>query len=165
MLNIFRFCAAPGLFRLLLALIVFVHHTTRLGIGQAAVFIFFILSGFWISTMWIHRYSKTKNAYITYIISRIWRLLPVFVLCSAISWGMLLYRDSIPHFTESFVRQLVSNIFIFGYSSLLFQANVPAWSLESLLQNYRRNQAPIFKFMRIRWHCTSINALNFAKPP
>ncbi len=38
----------PGYFRLFLAALVFLHHSSRLHLGTFAVYIFFILSGYWI---------------------------------------------------------------------------------------------------------------------
>ena len=128
--SMLRKLGAPGLFRLNLALMVFVNHTTRLSLGSAAVYIFFILSGFWISTMWTKRYSRTRSAYVTYLVSRSWRLLPVFILCSLITWAMLFCRGALPNLTDSVFHEAFSNTLILGYGSLFYQANVPAWSLD-----------------------------------
>ena len=83
-----RALSGPGAFRLILASLVFVHHTSRLAIGPAAVYLFFCLSGFWIYRMWNGRYSKTVNPYLTYLISRLWRLLPTFLLVSGLAIGI-----------------------------------------------------------------------------
>jgi peptidoglycan/LPS O-acetylase OafA/YrhL len=136
MLNIRQNFEAPGAFRLLLALTVFVHHATRFGIGSAAVYIFFILSGFWICTMWTQRYSRTRAPYVTYSISRVWRLLPVFALTSCITWGMLFLRGAIRPFTDTWSHQIISNLLMFGYNSLAFRANGAAWSLDIEMQFY-----------------------------
>ena len=84
--------ASPGAFRLILALVVFLHHTTNFNLGMSAVLVFFVLSGYWVAVMWTEIYSKTTSAYWTYLVSRIWRVLPVFALCSAISWALLVAR-------------------------------------------------------------------------
>ena len=52
--------ASPGAFRMALALSVFLHHTTSYNIGMSAVLIFFVLSGYWVATMWTATYSKTR---------------------------------------------------------------------------------------------------------
>ena len=43
---------SPGTFRLLLALLVVLDHFTGIMVGRAAVYLFFVLSGFWIHRMW-----------------------------------------------------------------------------------------------------------------
>ena len=70
--------ASPGAFRLILALAVFLHHSTGFNIGMSAVLIFFVLSGYWVATMWAHTYAHTRTPYLTYLISRVWRITPVF---------------------------------------------------------------------------------------
>ena len=88
--------ASPGAFRLILALAVFLHHSTGFNIGMSAVLIFFVLSGYWVATMWAHTYAHTRTPYLTYLISRVWRITPVFALCSLISWILLLVREGRP---------------------------------------------------------------------
>jgi peptidoglycan/LPS O-acetylase OafA/YrhL len=75
----------PGLFRLFLALAVVVHHSFPLRLGTWAVYVFFILSGYWICRMWRQRYIQTHNPLLTFMVSRWWRLAPVFLLCTALS--------------------------------------------------------------------------------
>src|SRR5678815_5577437 len=52
-----------GAFRFLLATIVLANHSSRIYLGSMAVFIFFVLSGFWITRMWREKYSRLKPAY------------------------------------------------------------------------------------------------------
>jgi peptidoglycan/LPS O-acetylase OafA/YrhL len=135
MIPAIQFLGGPGLFRLALALLVFVHHTTRVSLGMSAVYIFFELSGFWICAMWNGRYSKAPFPYAVYIVSRAWRLIPVFVLCAAVSWGVIYWlKQPVPE--VNWARQALSNLFILGYSSLDFQSNRPAWTLDIELQFY-----------------------------
>jgi len=121
---------------LTLALAVFLHHTTNFNIGMAAVLIFFVLSGYWVATMWAETYSKTSSAYFTYLVSRIWRVAPVFALCSAVSWALLIWRSGAPDAVGGVTHQIFSNIMILGYNSLPFQANTPGWSLDMEMQFY-----------------------------
>ncbi len=137
--------ASPGAFRLMLALVVFLHHTTNFNLGMSAVLIFFVLSGYWVAVMWAQIYSKTSSAYFTYLVSRIWRVAPVFALCSAISWALLLARGGAPDFVGGLWRQIFSNIMILGYSSLPFQVNIPGWSLDMEMQFYL--VAPVLVFL------------------
>ena len=137
--------ASPGAFRLILALAVFLHHSTGFNIGMSAVLIFFVLSGYWVATMWAHTYAHTRTPYLTYLISRIWRITPVFALCSLISWVLLLVREGRPESVGNLAHQLFSNILILGYNSLPFQANVPGWSLDMEIQFYL--VAPLIIFL------------------
>jgi peptidoglycan/LPS O-acetylase OafA/YrhL len=137
--------ASPGSFRLVLAFAVFLHHTTLFNLGMPAVLIFFVLSGYWVATMWTQTYSKTAASYFTYLTSRVWRVAPVFALCSGISWALLLHRAGAPESVGSMAHQIFSNVMILGYNSLPFQANIPAWSLDMEMQFYLI--APIVIFL------------------
>jgi peptidoglycan/LPS O-acetylase OafA/YrhL len=136
--------ASPGAFRLALALAVFLHHTTNFNIGLPAVLIFFVLSGYWVATMWAQIYSKTSASYFTYLTSRVWRVAPVFALCSAISWLLLVGRAGTPEGVGNVAHQIFSNVMILGYNSLPFQANIPAWSLDMEMQFYLIAPAVVF---------------------
>jgi peptidoglycan/LPS O-acetylase OafA/YrhL len=140
--------ASPGAFRLALAFAVFVHHTTYFNVGMAAVLVFFILSGYWVATMWNRVYSKTYAAYYTYMVSRVWRIVPVFALCSLVSWALLAWRGDAPESAGSLVHQVFSNVLILGYNSLPFQANIPAWSLDMELQFYLIAPLIVFLFSK-----------------
>ena len=128
--------ASPGAFRMALALSVFLHHTTSYNIGMSAVLIFFVLSGYWVATMWAATYSKTRAPYLTFVVSRCWRIIPVFALCSAITWGLLYWRGEHPEHIGGLAHQIFSNLLIIGYNTLPYQANVPGWSLDMELQFY-----------------------------
>ena len=136
--------ASPGALRLTLAFAVFLHHTTSFNLGMSAVLIFFVLSGYWVAAMWKNTYSRTTSAYFTYLVSRVWRIAPVFALCSAIAWALLLWRGDAPVAFGGLMHQLFSNIMILGYSTLPFQANIPGWSLDVELQFYLIAPAIIF---------------------
>src|SRR5215469_4872256 len=124
----------PGVFRLSLALLVFLNHTSRVDLGFSAVLIFFLLSGYWIFSMWTTRYSKARQPYATFFVSRMWRLLPAFLLCSAIAWSLAILNDEVPPL-GNWLYQLVPNLIIIGYG-LDWQPNVPAWSLDIEVQFY-----------------------------
>jgi peptidoglycan/LPS O-acetylase OafA/YrhL len=128
--------ASPGAFRMALALSVFLHHTTSYNIGMSAVLIFFVLSGYWVATMWAATYSKTRAPYLTFVVSRIWRIMPVFALCSAITWGLLYWRGAATANIDGLAHQIFSSLFILGYNTLHYQANLPGWSLDMELQFY-----------------------------
>jgi len=126
--------SGPGFFRFALALLVFLNHTTRVDVGFAAVLIFFTLSGYWIFNMWTERYSRARDPYVTFVVSRMWRLFPAFLLCSAIAWLLAFWNGNIPART-TWIYQIVPNLLILGYS-LDWQPNVPAWSLDIEVQFY-----------------------------
>ncbi|QGM96291.1 acyltransferase family protein [Methylocystis parvus] len=140
--------ASPGALRMALALAVFLHHTTMFNLGMSAVLIFFVLSGYWVAAMWANTYSKTSLSYATFLVSRVWRIVPVFALCSAIAWTLLFWRGATPEDAGGIIRQLFSNVMILGYNSLPFQANIPGWSLDMEMQFYLI--APIFVFLVAR---------------
>lgn len=137
--------ASPGALRMALAFAVFIHHTTKFNLGMSAVLIFFVLSGYWVATMWSKTYSRTTWSYFTFLVSRVWRLAPVFALSSGVAWGLLWWRGVAPENAGGLVRQLFSNVFILGYNSLSYQANVPGWSLDMELQFYL--VAPLIVFL------------------
>jgi peptidoglycan/LPS O-acetylase OafA/YrhL len=124
----------PGAFRFALALLVFVNHTSRVDLGYSAVLIFFMLSGYWIFTMWTARYARARNPYLTFLVSRMWRLWPAFLLSSAIAWPLAIWNHEIPPGT-SLLYQLVPSVFIIGYS-LDWHPIGPAWSLDIEAQFY-----------------------------
>jgi peptidoglycan/LPS O-acetylase OafA/YrhL len=133
-----RKITGPGIFRLFLALMVFVHHTTRLAIGSSCVYIFFCLSGFWIYTMYTGRYAATRQPYFTYAVSRMWRLLPTFWLVTVITLLFLAQNGTLAASwrASSPLHFVLANSLIFGYSSLSIQPIVPAWSLDMEMQFY-----------------------------
>ncbi|MCK1503118.1 acyltransferase [Bradyrhizobium sp. 188] len=129
--------SGPGFYRLILALAVVVHHISRVNLGHAAVYIFFVLSGFWICSMWDTKYSHKRNPYFTFTISRFWRLAPVFVICSALAWLVAVHTGIAASFSPAaWAQEVFSSIFILGYSSLPLQPNTPAWSLDVEMQFY-----------------------------
>lgn len=140
--------ASPGALRMALAFAVFVHHTTKANLGMSAVLIFFVLSGYWVATMWNKTYSQTSWSYFTFLVSRLWRVAPVFALCSAIAWSLLLWRGEGPALAVGIggvFHQIFSNVLILGYNSLSYQANVPGWSLDMEMQFYL--VAPVVVFL------------------
>lgn len=136
--------SGPGFFRFALASMVALHHATTVAVGGAAVLVFFVLSGFWVTRMWSTSYLRTRAPYATFLISRFWRLAPVFALCSGLAWLSLAAAGAVPVEIGSPLRQIVSNLAMFGYKSLAFQANLPGWSLDIEMQYYL--VAPVVAF-------------------
>jgi peptidoglycan/LPS O-acetylase OafA/YrhL len=64
------FCG-PGAFRLLLALAVLVHHSVGfIACGAPAVYLFFVLSGYWVTLLWDRKYSGLAHPYLVFWSSR-----------------------------------------------------------------------------------------------
>jgi peptidoglycan/LPS O-acetylase OafA/YrhL len=130
----------PGLFRLLLATVVVVFHYCSLSLGHAAVYLFFVLSGYWVRQMWERKYSHTRNPYLTFAISRAWRIAPVFLLCSALACVMvwLQIRAETTHGTApaGMLWALLPSAILLGYNSSWFTPLLPAWSLDIEMQYY-----------------------------
>ena len=146
----------PGAFRLWLALMVVLHHFTRFEFGKAPVLVFFALSGFWIHRVWKARYCKTRQPWLTFIVSRWWRLAPVMVFASAVTFGVMvaLNDDSLPIVLSQPLRQAVSGLFFVGYGGLSVRPVGPAWSLDIEMQFYL--VAPLLAIIvqRISWILT-----------
>jgi peptidoglycan/LPS O-acetylase OafA/YrhL len=130
--------SGPGIFRLFLALMVFVDHTTRFSVGKSAVYIFFCLSGYWIYRMYMEKYSTTRHPYLTYAVSRNWRLLPTYWLVTLLTLFYLYLRGTLMSYWNgsSHVHLILSSIFIFGYQALGKKPIGPAWSLDPEMQFY-----------------------------
>lgn len=128
----------PGAFRLFLAMLVFVHHFSSFAVGAYAVYVFFMLSGYWLHRMWWERYSTTRQPYVTYLISRVWRLGPTMALVSVITI-MLLPLVGIPMakvLSGNPLHLLVSSTLLLGYTWLPYLPVGSAWSLDVEMQFY-----------------------------
>ena len=127
----------PGAFRLWLALLVFIHHLSSLDWGPAAVYAFFVLSGFWIETMWAARYRHARRPYLTYLVSRVWRLAPAMVLVSVITI-VLLPVIGVPATViwAAPLHLIASTAFLLGYAWLPYLPVGSAWSLDVEMQFY-----------------------------
>lgn len=129
---------SPGAFRLMLAMLVFVHHFSSFGIGTAAVLVFFVLSGFWLQRMWAQKYNRTKRPYLTYLVSRLWRLAPVMLLCTlamlALDYGLGINLDKLE--SQNPWPVVLTSIFLVGYSWLDYMPVGPAWSLDIEMRFY-----------------------------
>lgn len=135
----------PGALRLILALAVFAHHISSAGIGFAAVYIFFALSGFWIYRMWSAKYEASGTPVLTYYISRYWRLAPLFVLAGIVT--AIGYR-LLGRAVEWTPATVISSVTILGYASLPVRPVGPAWSLDIEAQFYLLAPALIWLIRR-----------------
>lgn len=69
---------APGAFRLLLAAAVLFSHLSRVDIGLLAVILFFFLSGYWVSRIWVEKFSGSAVG--RFYASRYFRIIPLYLL-------------------------------------------------------------------------------------
>ncbi|MCW1381345.1 acyltransferase [Novosphingobium sp. KCTC 2891] len=127
-----------GAFRLFLALLVAVHHLTDFWFGKYAVYVFFVLSGFWVETMWQGRYALTRRPWLTFVVSRLWRLAPVMLLAGGLA---MLALPAMGGTTADLnldhpVHLALSSALLLGYAWLPFQPVPPAWSLDIEMQFY-----------------------------
>ncbi len=134
---------ASGILRILLALIVVVHHMSRLGVGKACVFIFFMLSGFWVARMWNEKYRHCEKPWRSFVTARFLRIWPLFVLVNLIAITLLASIDHpvvLPCGGANSALEcghaLLANTLMLGYTTTQAQAIPPAWSLDIELQFY-----------------------------
>ena len=131
-----NFFISPGIFRLFLATLVFAHHLSSINIGNSAVLAFFFLSGYWVSKMYQEKYCLAKNPIISFYISRILRIFPIFILSTV----LFLFFDFLFNLNYINYEKLIwfPNYVIFGWH--LFEKEnailIPAWSLNLELVFY-----------------------------
>jgi len=150
----------PGAFRLFLASVIILHHSFPLRIGTSAMYVFFILSGYWITKMWQGRYIKTRHSYLTFLVSRWWRLAPVFFLCIVLGfWSGVFVQDqdvlSLGIDPAWWLRQIP----IAGSTGPI-KALPPSWSVDVEMQFYL--VAPLVIYFvakipaKVRWPIVAI---------
>jgi peptidoglycan/LPS O-acetylase OafA/YrhL len=115
-----------------------------------AVCAFFILSGFWISQMWRQRYAHTQNPLLTFMVSRWWRLAPVFLVCTVLSVvsSFLLHGEGSLH-GENHPGWWLRQCFVAGSNGVGTELP-PSWSLDVEMQFYLVAPLLITLFGRIR---------------
>jgi peptidoglycan/LPS O-acetylase OafA/YrhL len=143
-LQVAQTLSAPGAFRLFLVLVVVLHHSFPFRLGAWAVYVFFILSGYWIARMWRGKYVKTRQSYLTYIVSRWMRLAPVFMGCMLLG---VLTKIALNDTKEAYwlhfgwwIRQL-----LIAGSADAGKILPPSWSLDVEMQFYL--VAPLLIFL------------------
>lgn len=167
-----KLLSGPGFFRICLAILVYLSHVSSLRLGVAAVYVFFSLSGFWISRLWTVKYSRSSRAWRIFVISRFWRLWPVFITSMALSWGLFLlathgwapFGFSYIFFKADYLHQLISNTVMFGYATLPFPAQLirPMWSLDIEAQFYLIAPVVLVLLVRGRLVIAALVALSLA---
>lgn len=123
------FSIGPGLFRLILALMVVLSHMSSLNIGRPAVFAFFALSGYWVLRMYDEKYrgAAPLSAFYQSRFLRIWppfavAFLATFVISAL--WG------------TAFDSAYFSGLMLLGIASSGLDVLGTSWSLDIELQFY-----------------------------
>ncbi|MGM8363546.1 acyltransferase family protein [Flavobacterium sp. ARAG 55.4] len=134
---------SPGTFRLILALTVVVFHAVSfISFGHAVVYMFFVLSGYWIFKMYSEKYLKFNDSYWVYLRSRFLRLYPVYwvILFFTLSCYIILpgvWEVVLENSKDSVISNFVSNFFVVGNGiKNKYWFILPAWSLAVELQFY-----------------------------
>ena len=118
----------PGAFRLFLALAVFVSHTSRFNIGRPAVAIFFILSGYWVTRLYVERAESVGVA--SYLLDRLLRVWPL----TAITAIVIVALAAVFHNSND--GSLVSTLALLGLATRHGDVIGVAWSLDIEMQFY-----------------------------
>ncbi|EMI15573.1 acyltransferase 3 [Rhodopirellula maiorica SM1] len=139
----------PGSFRLFLGFVVVIHHSFPLRMGAWAVGMFFVLSGYWISRMWRGSYSRKPSPYRTFLISRWWRIAPLFVVIQLLAAALVLSGVSGDHTSviEDW-RWWLTQPAVIG-STQFGRLLPPSWSLDVEMQFYL--VAPIMLMVATRF--------------
>ncbi|MFD1469158.1 acyltransferase family protein [Hymenobacter caeli] len=116
------------------------HSVSFLIIGQYVVYVFFMLSGYWVFKMYNEKYSHYEQSYWVYLQSRFLRLLPTYwiILLFAIIVSIVAHSflHEVPNVPLGFNRIIIQNILVLGLGNAQYQFIVPAWSLDVEVQYY-----------------------------
>lgn len=127
-----------GYFRFILALIVCSNHLSSFGgAGRYAVFSFYILSGFLMTTILNEKYGLSLSGIGKYALNRILRIYPIYLLALSLAIISLVYyrnQSSViiePTFTlPTYSLSWVKNIFLIGMNFMHKERIIPpAWTL------------------------------------
>lgn len=128
----------PGILRLFLAATVVVQHARLCALGNWAVDVFFILSGYWVCRMWWEKYRQRERPLAVFFASRFWRLWPTYLVCQLI--GLAVLARFSPRWASEIA--LMSNPWWIARTLLMvsagsqFMAVPPIWSLDIEMQFY-----------------------------
>lgn len=119
----------PGKFRVLLAVLVVFSHLSFVEIGRPAVFVFFMLSGYWVLRMYQQKYLSTGSVWIFYLsrMMRIW--LPFATAFMLAFMAFMLLSDAKP-------TEMLFGLPLLGIASTKLDVLGTAWSLDIELQFY-----------------------------
>ncbi|MEM9110817.1 MAG: acyltransferase family protein [Planctomycetota bacterium] len=154
---------SPGVFRFFLATLVVIHHSFPLRLGAWAVGLFFVLSGYWISRMWRQKYAAQASPYAGFLLSRWWRIAPLFFAVHLLAAGLIamgvaggsqtLLNDPVWWLTQPAVAGSTQ------FGRLL----PPAWSLDVEMQFYFL--APLLMAGMLMLKTRGLTLLALGSPP
>lgn len=128
-MTLFRQISGPGHFRVLLAALVVVSHMSSVEIGRPAVFVFFMLSGYWVLRMYEQKYRPAAPVWVFYL-SRIMRVWLAFA--TAFLAVFLLYALS----SDPRPPETLAGLSLFGLASTGQDVLGTSWSLDIEVQFY-----------------------------
>lgn len=112
----------PGAFRLLLAVLVLVSHMSDIECGRISVMLFFLLSGYWISDLWLRQSRYGMDLYLLNRFLRIWPTYIISIIFASLLQGIPLHA---------------ANAMLFGLSSTQVERPLGVeWSLDIEIQFY-----------------------------
>jgi|KBSSwiStaDraftv2_1062776.scaffolds.fasta_scaffold39096_2 peptidoglycan/LPS O-acetylase OafA/YrhL len=119
----------PGAFRLFLALLVVISHLRNVEVGRVAVIAFFVLSGYWVVTMYRRKYLPMAAPVTSFLFSRLLRLFPIYLLMVALTLAARSWFYTVPGVT-------VYDLVLLGLANQDERLIAPAWSLDIEMQFY-----------------------------
>lgn len=120
----------PGAFRLFLALCVCVGHLSRINIGETAVCVFFLLSGYWVVRMYREKYVHLPHPNASFWIARFLRIWVVYAVC--LIAAMLVYMAVLDRYDPA----RWYGLFLFGTATHGNDILGVSWSLDIEVQFY-----------------------------
>ena len=128
----------PGILRVYLASTVVLQHLDIIGLGSTAVYLFYVLSGFWITALWDQKYSHCNHPYPTFLLSRFWRLFPLYTVCITMMGIVAAHfagglNNAMNH---QFSTAWLARAIIIVSSASQYHLLPPTWSLDIEMQFY-----------------------------
>jgi peptidoglycan/LPS O-acetylase OafA/YrhL len=128
----------PGLLRLFLAIVVVLQHARICAFGSWAVYVFFVLSGYWVCRMWWEKYRPRAGSILVFYASRFWRLWPTYIVCQLI--GLAVMARFSPRWVSEIVIMAhpawIARALLIISSGSQFNYLNPIWSLDVEMQFY-----------------------------
>jgi peptidoglycan/LPS O-acetylase OafA/YrhL len=125
---------SPGFVRCMLAFTVVLYHMSSIALGQWAVDVFFILSGFWVTLMYRRKYLRYRLSPLAFYLSRFLRLFPILLICQT-ALIFFLFRAHSPEIAGVTPGWILRSLAIVG-SAHQHVLLVPSWSLDVEAQFY-----------------------------
>lgn len=119
----------PGAFRLYLATFVVLSHMSYLEIGRPAVFVFFMLSGYWVMRMYDEKYAPNVSIS-TFYLSRFLRIWLPFICAFLIVFAIYAMIGAAKPMT------ILKGVPLLGLATTKYDVLGTAWSLDIEMQFY-----------------------------